>query len=71
MLPTALPRGPGSDYRGCENYVISYNGSGSIVSGTTDIGNHTDDGATLITLPFPVTIYDQTYTTANAAPTAS
>ena len=42
------------------------NGSGSIVPGTTDIGNHTDDGNTLITLPFPVTLYGNTYTTANA-----
>ena len=29
------------------------NSSASIVPGTTDIGNHTDDGATLVALPFP------------------
>jgi hypothetical protein len=36
------------------------------VPGTTDIGNHTDDGATFVTLPFPVTLYGNTYATANA-----
>src|SRR5436190_13056110 len=50
---------------GCGNYVIS-NSTGAIVPGTTDIGNHTDDGNTLVTLPFPVTLYGNTYTTANA-----
>jgi hypothetical protein len=32
-------------------------GSGTIVPGTTDIGNHCDDCTTQITLPFPVTLY--------------
>lgn len=36
------------------------------VSGVTDIGNHCDNCGTLITLPFPVTLYDQTFTTATA-----
>ena len=34
--------------------------------GVTDIGSHCDDCGTQITLPFPVTIYGQTYTTADA-----
>ena len=38
---------------------------GSIVPGTTDTGNHIDDGTTPITLPFSYTIYDQTFTSAN------
>jgi hypothetical protein len=38
---------------------------GSIVPGTTDTGNHVDDGTTPITLPFSYTIYDQTFTSAN------
>ena len=50
---------------GCENYGFS-NSTGSIVPGTTDIGNHTDDGATVIALPFPVTLYGNTYTSAAA-----
>src|SRR5215475_5910886 len=39
--------------------------SGSIVPGTTDTGNHVDDGTTLVTLPFPYTLYDQTFTAIN------
>ena len=38
---------------------------GSIVPGTTDTGNHVDDGTTPVTLPFSYTLYDQTFTTAN------
>ena len=38
---------------------------GSIVPGTTDTGNHADDGTTPITLPFSYTLYDQTFTAAN------
>src|SRR5213080_1520682 len=38
---------------------------GSIVPGTVDTGNHCDDCTTTIALPFPYTLYDQTYTTAN------
>ncbi len=38
---------------------------GSIVPGTTDTGNHIDDGTTPITLPFSYTLYDQTFTAAN------
>jgi hypothetical protein len=36
------------------------------VPGVTDIGNHCDNCGTPITLPFPVTLYDQTFTTATA-----
>src|SRR5205814_2365742 len=46
-------------------YVVS-NSSGAIVPGTFDIGNHTDDAATAIALPFPVTLYGNTYTSAMA-----
>jgi len=35
------------------------------VPGTVDTGNHIDDGTTPITLPFPYTVYDQTFTGAN------
>src|SRR5207249_814871 len=40
--------------------------AGNIVPGTTDVGNHCDDCTTPITLPFPYTLYDQSFTTANA-----
>ena len=33
--------------------------------GTTDIGNHGDDTVTTIALPFPYTLYDQTFTSIN------
>jgi hypothetical protein len=46
------------------HYLIAQIG-GSIVPGTTDTGNHVDDGTTSVTLPFSYTLYDQTFTTAN------
>ena len=39
--------------------------AGTIVPGTTDIGNHADDQITAIALPFPYTLYDQTFTSVN------
>ena len=36
----------------------------SIVPGTTDTGNHCDDCTTEINIPFPVSIYGSTYTSA-------
>jgi hypothetical protein len=38
---------------------------GVIVPGTTDIGNHCDDCVTTVLLPFPFTLYDQTFTAVN------
>jgi hypothetical protein len=38
---------------------------GSIVPGTTDIGNHGDDTVTSVVLPFPVCLYDMTFTSVN------
>ncbi len=45
-------------------YDISQIG-GSIVPGTTDIGNNCDDCSTTVVLPFSYTLYDQTYTGIN------
>src|SRR5205085_9635075 len=39
-------------------------GTGAIVPGTTDTGNHCDDCTTGITFPFPVTLYAQAFTSA-------
>jgi hypothetical protein len=39
--------------------------SGSIVPGTTDIGNHGDDQVTTVALPFPFTLYGQSFTSVN------
>ena len=45
-------------------YVITQIG-GSIVPGTTDIGNHSDDLVTTILLPFSYTLYGTTFTSVN------
>ena len=53
--------------QGCppsDHYTIAQIG-GAIVPGTTDIGNHGDDTVTTIALPFPYTVYDQTFTSIN------
>jgi hypothetical protein len=51
---------------GCppSQYTIT-DGTDTIVPGDTDIGNHTDDGTTFVSLPFSFTLYDQTYTGVN------
>jgi hypothetical protein len=54
----------------CNTYVTTTS-TGSIVPGTTDTGNHCDDCATQITFPFPVTMYGQSFTTANVASNGS
>ena len=48
----------------CSDYTITQSTGASIVPGTTDTGNHCDDCATQITLPFPVYLYGVQYTTA-------
>jgi hypothetical protein len=47
-----------------DHYTIAQIG-GSIVPGTTDIGNHGDDQVTNVALPFSYTLYDQTYSSVN------
>src|SRR5205085_332115 len=42
------------------DYTIT-TGSGTIVPGIIDTGNHADEARTPIALPFPVTFYDQTF----------
>jgi choice-of-anchor B domain-containing protein len=62
LTPTVTPTTCGS----AGNYATA-NVSGTIVPGVTDIGNHCDDCTTSITFPFPVTVYDQVYTSANVS----
>ncbi|HEY4273802.1 MAG TPA: hypothetical protein VGM65_17525 [Candidatus Udaeobacter sp.] len=40
---------------------------GSIVPGSTDSGNHADDGTTFISMPFSFTLYDQSFTGVNVS----
>src|SRR4029077_13457813 len=64
---TATPTGTVSATPTCapgNQYVIAQIG-GSIVPGTTDIGNHGDDTVVTIALPFSYTLYDQTFTSIN------
>src|SRR5262245_25056007 len=53
--------------QGCppqDHYVIAQIG-GSIVPGTVDIGNHGDDQVSTVALPFPYSVYDQTFNAVN------
>jgi hypothetical protein len=47
-------------------YAITQS-TGAVVPGTVDTGNHCDDCTTLITLPFPFRLYDQTFTQARVS----
>jgi hypothetical protein len=47
------------------SYTFALSGT-PFVPGATDIGNHCDNCGTAITLPFPVSLYGQTFTTATA-----
>lgn len=54
--PTATPLG-------CQ-YTFT-TGTDQIVPGTTDTGNHVDDGDTFVALPFSFSLYDQTFNGVN------
>ena len=47
------------------SYSCSVTPGATIVPGTTDTGNHTDDGVTNISLPFPFSLYGTSYTNVN------
>jgi subtilisin family serine protease len=47
---------------GSTNYWFTLSTFGSIVPGTVDIGNHGDDVATVIALPFSYTFYGRSFT---------
>jgi hypothetical protein len=65
---------PNADFQGSytvegcppSQYTIT-DGTDTIVPGDTDVGNHCDDCNTPVTLPFPFTLYDQTYTSVNVS----
>ncbi len=65
--PTPTPTGTPA---GCNAYITS-TGSGTITAGSTDTGNHCDDCVTLVPLPFPVSVYGQTFNSANVASNGS
>jgi hypothetical protein len=61
--PTPTPT-PTATATPCGAYVVTQIG-GSIVPGTTDIGNHGDDMVTNVVLPFGYSLYDQAFTSVN------
>ncbi|HKP51842.1 MAG TPA: S-layer homology domain-containing protein [Chloroflexia bacterium] len=73
--PTATPGGPTATATSlptstalptataCANYTFT-TGTDTIVTGDTDTTIHCDDCAALVTLPFPVRIYERTFTSA-------
>ncbi|HEX8220163.1 MAG TPA: S-layer homology domain-containing protein [Chloroflexia bacterium] len=67
--PTATPTTPPTmtplpTVVSCSNYTYTTTLTGTLVPGTTDTGNHCDDCSVPITLPFPVNLYDGTFTNA-------
>jgi hypothetical protein len=50
----------------CTQYTIT-NGTDTIVPGDADTGNHGDDVDTVVTLPFPFTLYNQTFNSVNVS----
>src|SRR6476659_4235129 len=69
--PTGTPSPtPTATINPCATYNTS-TGTGTLTPGDTDIGNHCDDCATAITFPFPVSVYGQTFNSANVASNGS
>jgi cell division septation protein DedD len=65
---------PNADFSG--NYTVSgcppsqytiTDGADTIVPGDTDTGNHGDDVDTVVALPFPFQLYDQTFSSVNVS----
>ena len=69
--PTGTPSPtPTATINPCATYNTS-TGTGTITPGDTDIGSHCDDCATAITFPFPVSVYGQTFNSANVSSNGS
>ena len=69
--PTGTPSPtPTATINPCATYNTS-TGTGTITPGDTDTGNHCDDCATAITFPFPVSVYGQTFNSANVSSNGS
>jgi hypothetical protein len=61
--PTATPQATASATPvppTCPVYTVM-TGTAALIPGTTDSGNHCDDCATAVQMPFPVKLYDQTF----------
>jgi len=58
--PTATP----TPCNASANYTVTQQTGMSIIPGTQDIGNHCEQCVTRLALPFPVRLYDRTFTSA-------
>lgn len=61
--PTATPTATATPVKVCAQYVTR-TGTGPIVPGTVDIGNHCDNCLTSVSFPFPVQFYGSTINAA-------
>ena len=62
--PTATASPTPTATASCSPGYTFTSGTGTIVPGTTDTGNHGDDISTVISLPFPVSLYGTSYNSA-------
>jgi hypothetical protein len=63
VTPTSTPTATATPVQTCCKYITS-SGTGTIVPGIIDTGNHCDNCLTLVTLPFPVTFYNSSFSQA-------
>ena len=62
--PTSTPTATATATPNVCQYTFA-TGSDTIVPGTSDTGNHVDDGDTVVALPFSFSLYDQTFNSVN------
>ena len=65
LLYATAASGPTSTATPCIGEYVIFPIEDSCVPGETDIGNHGDDTVTTVALPFPYTLYDQTFNSIN------
>ena len=65
LCATAIPVHATTTATPCIGQYVITQIEGSCVPGGTDIGNHGDDTVTTVALPFPYTLYDQTFNSIN------
>ena len=65
--PTITPTATNTPFCVAAGYAIASATATGVPTGTTDIGNHCDDCSTLVTFPFPVSVYGTSYGSAYAS----
>ena len=63
--PTPIPTMTPTPSPSCTPGYTYTTSTGVIVPGTVDSGNHTDDGSTVVAVPFSYTLYDQSFNQIN------